>query len=199
MLLWSIVLLILGLALIVLEVFVPSGGALGMLAALSLIAAVGLGFFVGPLVGLAALGVVVVGVPALIAAGLRVWPTTPIGRRILLDVPTEEDVRPDHEQLVQLKQLVGQVGVAKTTMLPSGAISVGGRAIDAISQGIAIEPGQRVQVVEVRGMRVFVRPVDESIPLTPEKPVSESESDPLQRPIESLIEDFEDPLLGNQA
>ena len=43
-LLWSILLLLLGLALIALEVFVPSGGVLGVLAALALIASIVVAF-----------------------------------------------------------------------------------------------------------------------------------------------------------
>jgi membrane-bound serine protease (ClpP class) len=197
---WSILLFFLGLVLIILEVFLPTGGILGMLAAIALMAALALSFFASPLVGLTALLATVIAVPLCIALALRLWPSTPMGRRMLLGVPSAEDVLPDHEQLRELKQLVGAVGVAKSPMLPSGTISIGGRTIDAIAQGIAIDPGQRVQVVEVRGTRVFVRPVDESVELTPAAAADQEPENPLEKSIESFgIEDFEDPLLGNQA
>lgn len=199
LLIWSILLFLLGLMLLILEIFLPTGGILGLLAAISLIAALGLSFLAGPVIGLAALLATVLAVPACIALALRLWPSTPIGRRMLLDIPTEDDVRPDNEQLRELKQLVGWIGIAESPMLPSGKVTVAGRTVDAMTQGIAIERGQHVQVVDVRGTRVFVRPVDDSVALTPEPQANRPAPDPLEAPIESLgIEDFEDPLLGPQ-
>ena len=64
--------------------------------------------------------------PAVLAIAFRYWPQTPMGKRVLLEVPTEEEVLPDTPQLRALRKLVGKVGVAKSMMLPSGAISVEG-------------------------------------------------------------------------
>jgi hypothetical protein len=76
-------------------------------------------------------------------------------------------------------------------MLPSGAIEIDGRMIDAITRGKAIEPGQYVTVTEVRANRVVVRPAKEN-----ERPDrSLSTDDLLSRPIEELgIESLDDPL-----
>jgi membrane-bound serine protease (ClpP class) len=194
LLIWSLLLLAVGMVLIVLEVFVPSGGILGLLATLALVSAGAVGFFAGPKTGLAILATIVLAVPAIIAAALKIWPNTPMGRRVLLNVPTADEMRPDNEQLRELKKLIGRVGVARTVMLPSGEIDIDGRLIDAIAPGVAIEPGQRVRVVDVRGARVFVQPVTGA-----ESASRSSNANPLDQPIESLgIEDFEDPLLGNQ-
>jgi hypothetical protein len=78
--------------------------------------------------------------------------------------------------------------VAKSVMMPSGAVLVEGQTIDALSEGIGIEAGQRVKVIEVRGTRVLVRPTDETEP----PPASD---DVLSQPIESLgLDSLEDPL-----
>lgn len=193
---WALVLLLIGLALIMLEVFVPSGGIIGFMAALTILAAIGLGFYASPLLGVGLTFASIVAVPALISLALRIWPSTPMGRRILLAAPTENEVLPDNELLRELKQLVGRTGVAKTVMLPSGAILVDGRTIDAVAQGMAIDPGQKIRVVEVRGMRVMVRPLLEGE--AADAPSPAKSANPLDQPIEALgIEDFEDPLLGN--
>ena len=55
-------------------------------------------------------------------------------------------------------RLQGRVGVAKTKMLPSGAIIIDGTAYDAISDGMPIDPGEPVRVISVRANRVLVRP-----------------------------------------
>jgi hypothetical protein len=63
--------------------------------------------------------------------------------------------------------------------------------VDAISQGVAIEPGQYVVVTEVRANRVVVRPAKENE--RPGKPTNPA--DVLSRSIEELgIESLEDPL-----
>lgn len=192
LLIWSALLMILGLCLIALEVFVPSGGILGVLSVMFLIGSVAIGFFAGPLAGFATLGVVVLAGPAMIAVALRVWPKTPMGRRILLDLPTADDVRPDNLHFRELKQLVGKIGVAHSVMLPSGTVEIDGRLIDAMSPGIAIEPGQWVRVIEVRGSRVLVQPISESDVTA----ATDALSNPLNQSIEAIgIEDFEDPHL----
>ncbi len=124
---------------------------------------------------------------ALVTA-FRYWPKTPMGRRLLLDVPTAEEVLPDSPQRQRLRQLVGKRGVAKSVMMPSGAVQVDGQTIDALSEGISIEPGQAIQVIEVRGGRVLVRPLEAG-----EEPFEKD--DVLSRPIESIgLDSLDDPL-----
>jgi len=183
-LVWATLLLVVGLTLVLLEILVPSGGMLGFLSISSLVGGVILAFYHrGAQVGFLFLTIAVVGVPAAIALGFRWWPKTPMGRRILLEVPSSEDVLPDNP----LRSLVGKYGVAKTVMLPSGAVVIDGRSIDALSEGESIEAGQRVQVIEVHGNRVVVRPVEEIPESAP--------NDLLSQPIESLgLDSLEDPL-----
>ncbi|MEW6233601.1 MAG: nodulation protein NfeD [Chloroflexota bacterium] len=53
--------------------------------------------------------------------------------------------------------LVGQVGVAKAALAPSGTILVDGELWEATSLSGRIEPGQRVRVIEVDGLRLKVK------------------------------------------
>ena len=122
------------------------------------------------------------------ALAIKVWPDTPIGRRILPPLPSSEEVLPDSDHRRELQELVGQVGRAKSLMLPSGAAEIAGRTVDALSEGVAIEPGQLVRVVEVRGNRVLVRPATDETPVR-------SADDPLSQSIETLgLDPFEDPI-----
>jgi len=57
-------------------------------------------------------------------------------------------------------KLVGQVGKAKTKMLPSGTVEIDGENYDAVSEGFAIGPGDVVKVISARGNRVYVEPYD---------------------------------------
>jgi membrane-bound serine protease (ClpP class) len=124
------------------------------------IVSIGLAFYHhGPRVGFVFVLVALVALPATLALAFKLLPQTPMGRQLLLGTPREEDVLPEDDRRRQLRKLVGQVGRAKTLMLPSGAVEVGGMTIDALSEGLAIEPGTPVRVVEVHGLRVVVRPV----------------------------------------
>lgn len=185
---WAVILMLVGVSLAVLEIFVPSGGVIGFLSIVSVLSAIALAFYRGPWYGLSFLGTAVLALPAVLIAALHYWPETAMGRRLLLEVPTSDDVMPEDDQRRLLKMLVGRIGQAKSLMLPSGAISIDGHNIDAVSEGMAIEKGQWVQVIEVRGTRVVVRPSDK--PPEPAAP-----DDPLSRPIDSLgLDSFEDPL-----
>jgi membrane-bound ClpP family serine protease len=185
---WAILLLVLGLALVVLEFFIPSGGILGFLAACSIIAAIAVGFMDGrPWVGVSILGAAVIGLPVVIVGAVHLWPKTPLGRRMLLGTPTDTQVLPAGPRQRTLKDLIDRVGVAKSKMLPSGAVTIDGRTIHAVSEGMPIDPGQRVRVINVRGNRVVVRPVEGDS-------TSEPESDPLSRPFDIVsLDPFDDP------
>lgn len=186
----ALLLLIAGLGLVILEVFIPSGGLIGCLAAIALAVSLVMGFYRGAGTGMAILGAIVLFLPIFIPLAVFYWPRTRMGQRFLLKVPTSEEVLPDDPQRRRLKQLVGQIGRAKSVMLPSGAIEIAGQTVDATSEGMVIEANQLVRVVEVRGMHVVVRPAEDDAP--PPPPLHPD----LNRPIETLAEDpFEEPLV----
>lgn len=188
--LWSILLLALGVGFLALELFVPSGGVLSFLAIGSILASVIVGFTVSPRFGAIMLGVTVAGFPMLVAAAVKWWPHTPIGRLILIGRPESPDeVLPVTEEYRGLAELIGQHGKAKTKMLPSGTVLIQGRTYDAMSDGIPIEPGETVQVVDIRTNRIVVHPA-------PNANVADIPSDDvLSRPVDSFgIEGLDDPL-----
>jgi len=187
---WSIVLMLVGFVLVVLEVFIPSGGIISILAAVSFIASIFIAFqpgpTTGPTTGLIIAATTVLAVPTLIALAFKYWPKTPMGKAFLGELPTDEEVLPADPR----RALIGRVGVARTKMLPSGAVEIDGQMIDAVTQGRPIEPGTYVVVAEVRANRVVVRPAGQD-----QRPSHQNPSDVLSRPIEELgIESLEDPL-----
>ncbi|HEY2147850.1 MAG TPA: NfeD family protein [Pirellulales bacterium] len=193
-LIWAALLLLLGMVLVLMEVFVPSAGILGFLSVTSILAGIGLAFYNGGLtIGFGFLFGTAIVLPIVLALAFRWFPETPIGRRLLPSLPTSEDVLPDNEERRVLRGLLGKVGQAKSPMLPSGAIVVEGRVINAVSEGQPIESGTDVRVIEVRGARVVVRPLEAGESPAPPKP--QQADDLLSRPIDSFGLDFpDDPL-----
>lgn len=183
----ALLLAVVGCALVVLEVLLPSGGIIGFFAAAALVGSVGYAFYAGgPTTGLSMSLGLLVAVPALVALAFKVLPMTPWGKALLGEPPNPEDVAPEDTR----HELVGRVGVARSKMLPSGSVEIDGAMIDAVSQSQAIDPGEYVKVVEVRGNRVVVRRAP-----TGERPGHENPDDLLTRPIEDLgIDSLDDPL-----
>lgn len=173
---WILMLMIGAGVLAVLEIFVPSGGILGAMALLLFLSAVlVVGFHFGAVIGFLALAASLVALPLLVMWVLKWWPRTAMGRRFLLQAPSESEVLPQRA----LRDLVGKIGRAKTVMLPSGAAEIEGRLVNAISEGLPIESGQLVRVVAVQGNSVIVQPADEV-------PEEQRAPDDLSRSIESL-------------
>ncbi len=188
---WAGILIIVAIGLLALELVVPSGGVLSALAFLALVGSVVAAFTGGFVPGMIVLVANVVLVPMLIVAAVKWWPYTPIGRMVVLHVPdSEDDVLPDTPAFRELRELVGRRGVAKTKMLPSGAVVIDGRTYDAVSDGVAIEHGQPIRVKAIRTNRIIVTPVAANAP------VLSAGTDMLDRPAEEFgLGSLEDPLV----
>jgi membrane-bound ClpP family serine protease len=159
-LVWIVALFLVGLAVMVLEVFVPSGGVLGFLSVIAIGAAIVTAFVEqGAAFGLAVVGVAFVAVPAVLAGAFRVFPETPLGRRVLPPPPGGDDVRPGAARRRQLQALVGHRGRAVGELVPWGTVDVDGIACDAVSEAGPIAGGSAVDVVGVDAAAVIVRPV----------------------------------------
>lgn len=154
---WTVLLFVLAAGLGFLELFVPSGGGLAVLAVLSLVGSVIFGFMQNPIFGGLYLFLIVIGVPLLIREMLKIWPNTPIGKKLLLD-PEQDPALDLEKEYEQYKKLLGENGVARSPMFPSGRIEIDGKNYDAISQGIPIDPGTPITVIHVEGNVITVRP-----------------------------------------
>ncbi|MEZ6090947.1 MAG: NfeD family protein [Pirellulaceae bacterium] len=192
---WSFVLLAIGLLLLVVEFFVPSGGLLAIACALSLLASIVIGFLVSLTWGMIMMLLVAVIVPIALAITIRWWPHTSMGRSIMNrhpgDVPP--DVLPDDEHHRKLRSLPGRVGEAINDMLPNGFVRIDGEKLDAVSIGGVIDAGQRIEVVRVEAGKVHVRATSRRPEPLPES--NDQMESPLEQSIEDLgIEGLDDPL-----
>ncbi len=178
---WSIILIVVGLGVVVLELFLPSAGMLGVLAAVLILSGIVTGFLADFYTGAFILLATAMALPALLVSMLKIWPHTPIGRSILLDEREPHEVLPDD---LHSKDLIGQLGIAKTKMLPSGIILVDGKKLDAISNGFAIEMGDAVKITKVRGNLIHVEPYEGEIEDPANLPVRDRNI--LDQPFEDL-------------
>jgi membrane-bound serine protease (ClpP class) len=92
---------------------------------------------------------------AVVASIIKQWlPSTPGLRMVLLEPPPQDVFRDDESEM-----LVGAEGLTTTRLAMAGKARIAGEVRDVASDGMLIEPGVPVRVVEVRGGRLIVRPV----------------------------------------
>jgi membrane-bound ClpP family serine protease len=170
----AMLLFVLGLALIGLEIFVMPGiavlGASGVLLVL-----MGLGLatmekwpqteyeWEATVITLGRFGLSFVGSVAAAVIIARYLPHIPYANRLVLVPPadrTEEALDTGASvEAVRRAGLLGAIGVAATTLRPSGMVRFGDEFIDVVAEGSYVEPGTRVQVIEIEGNRIVVKEV----------------------------------------
>ena len=158
---FAIVLLIVGLAILTAEIFIPSGGLLGVITFLSLLVSLifayrAWGISHPNLFGAYCVMLLLL-VPTVIGLGFYVLPQTSFGRKILLEAPTSDEVTPFLEESRRLENLIGRFGTTLTMLNPSGLVSIAGERLQAASEGLSIESGSSVQIIDIRGRAVIVR------------------------------------------
>lgn len=192
---WITALVALGLALVILEVFVPSGGVLGFFSVLAIVAGVVMAFVQqGPAVGMLVLAATVVAVPIVLAVAFRIFPLTPLGRRVIAAPPDRGAVVPDAERRDLLRGLVGHTGRATSDLLPWGEVEVDGATHEAMSESGPIGSGCDVEVVGVQPGGLVVRGVVPPPPATGPAPAP-----PSRAALEESLETFDYGSLARPA
>lgn len=145
--------------LMVLEVFVP-GGILAVVGVICLITACGYAFAAfGPAIGGLVSVLLVFGTLGAFFVWLIMVPNTRFGARMALQSDLQDSKSAKDED-----SLIGQSGTAETDLRPSGYARINGRRHDVVSSRGYLEKGTRVEVTEVHGMRIVVRPCQEESP-----------------------------------
>lgn len=148
--------LAIGYLLLLAELFVP-GGVLGIIGFAVVLFGCYLAFGMGPLWGTAVIVLSIV----VSAVGLKLFFSSRAGRALVLDDPEPAGWRSQDEDL---GVLLGRRGRALTSLRPSGAVEIGGRRIDVVSDNEYLDAGTEVMVSRVEGGRVVVEAAPEPAP-----------------------------------
>ena len=144
----------LGIVLLLGEVLLPTHGVLGVLSLIAFGVAIGACFYIDQYLGLAVfLGAVIVS-PFIGGWFVKLYPRTPIGRRMVLQ-PVES-----HLKAPPVK--IGQTGVAMSELRPMGEAEFADLRLEVISEYGMIEPGRRIRVVGFANGKPTVRAVKEA-------------------------------------
>lgn len=136
------------LGLFVVEIFIPSWGAIGVVACLCIVYALW-SLFAG---GYESLGIFLIGFTLVYMVVSFSWGVRRISHKATLaeGQSTGEDVK-------AAASLDGEVGEAVSDLRPSGIAQIAGRRFDVIAHGEFLESGTPVRVVETSGNRIVVR------------------------------------------
>ena len=119
MLFWPIAFLLIGLLLMIVEVFVPSGGFIGFTALFCVGLSLWRAFQYSTRLGAAFLVVDFAAVPLTTALAFWLWVRSPLSRRILLKPPSPDEIDVSHDAL-NLPLVEGREGRALTPLRRAG-------------------------------------------------------------------------------
>ena len=159
-----------------LEIFIPSGGMIGVLCGLAAVASVFAFFRYDTAAGALAMVTYLIATPFLLIYGVKLWSHSSIGRRLILggtdsvdgvgrseEQITDELSQKAAEARTRRLELIGQRGLALTPLRPVGVIELAGQRHDALAETGTIEQGSSVEVVEVLDNQIKVRPYRDEI------------------------------------
>jgi membrane-bound ClpP family serine protease len=170
----AMLLFALGLLLVALEVFVlPGFGVPGVSGILLMLGSVGLvayghwprsnGEWLGFGKTLSPFSLSILGAVCAAYVLAKYLPHVPYANRLFLKPPATATDESDGERIdtlrPELAALLGAIGVAATPLRPAGKVQFGEQFVDVVSESGYVQPGTRVQVVEIEGMRVVVKEV----------------------------------------
>lgn len=150
----TLIAFIIGLILLILEIFVP-GGIIGLIGGSLMIASL---LFAGESVTHMAYSIIIAMFIALVGMviimkffgkKLHVF-----NKLVLKDATTTEEGYVSNENRLDL---IGKTGVTQTAMRPAGVILVDNERIDAVSEGSFINKDKQIVIIKVEGSRIVVR------------------------------------------
>jgi membrane-bound serine protease (ClpP class) len=170
-LVWGLILFGVALAIVALELVIPSGGLLGLLSGGAVIASVVSFFMYSATAGIIALMTYLILTPIVIVFGLKLWMNSPLGRMVVLGdagavgaeeqapagPPAEMATAGGAARAADLRKLVGVEGTSLTPLRPVGTVKIGEHRIEALAEAGTIDRGVPVVVTEVYDNQVKVR------------------------------------------
>ena len=150
----EVLLFIVGMGLLILEVFIPGFGIFGIAGIVSILASF---YFVlgGNAAAVNWLAVSIVAALVIFALLIKYLPSNPAWNLFVLKDKQENSegysVTPD------MTQYAGKTGIALTTLRPAGIALIDGVRADVVTFGDYIDAGTDIVVVRVEGSKIFVK------------------------------------------
>jgi len=147
-----------GVLAIIVEMFVPAFGLVGLAGVGAIVASIVTVYRqFGTLIGSIYLGVAIVVLPVLIVLYFKYLPRTFVGKRLIQSGVQEPEQGYSSFTAEKYAGLVGKDGTALTVLRPVGTVLIGENKYSAVTSGEFVEKDQPVTVIKVEGSRIVVR------------------------------------------
>jgi len=148
-------------ALIIAEVFVPSGGLISICALACLIGGIAIFFHHSMVTGWIGVFAAAIMIPSVLIVAYRIFPKTKFGKSVTLTPPTrwKGDAIADTDKL---KELLGAVGVVLTPLRPVGMCDFSGQRVECVAESGYVDKGKKIKVINVESTQLTVRIIEES-------------------------------------
>ena len=148
-------------ALLIAEVFVPSGGVISICAFACLFGGIYIFYKHGTTECVAGVIVAIIMIPSVLVVAYKIFPKTKFGKGVILARPQRRqgDAVPD---TAELKELLGATGVVLTPLRPVGTCGFSGKRVECVAESGYVDKDKKITVIEVESTQVTVREVKES-------------------------------------
>jgi len=148
-------------ALVVAEVFVPSGGLISVCSLACLVGGIMIFFNHSTTAGWIGVIVAVIMIPSVLVIAYRIFPKTRFGKAVTLTPPKRKlgDAIPDTDEL---KEMLGAVGLVITPLRPVGMCDFSGQRLECVAESGYVDKGKSVKVIHVQGTQLTVRVIEKS-------------------------------------
>ena len=147
--------------LIVVEIFVPSGGVISIVALACLVGGLMI-FFKSPDVP-KWVGIVTafVEIPIVLFVTYKIFPHTKFAKTVFLAPPKKKrgEGIPDTDEL---KEMLGKTGEVITPLRPVGMVSFDSKRLECVAESGYVDKGEKVKVIKVESTQLTVRVVEEN-------------------------------------
>ncbi|MCP4258120.1 MAG: hypothetical protein GY774_11580 [Planctomycetes bacterium] len=148
-------------ALIIAEIFIPSGGLISLCALACVIGGAVIFFQHSAIAGWIGIGIASVMIPSALIFAYKIFPKTRFGKSVTLTPPQRQqgDAVPDTSEL---KELLGAAGVVLTPLRPVGMCDFAGHRVECVAESGYVEKGKKVKVINVESTQLTVRTIEEN-------------------------------------
>lgn len=155
---FAIALAVIGFAAIILEIFVPAAGLIGILGSGCVIGGIVITFInygTGP--GTIFLFSVLITGPIVIMFFFRLFPVSFVGRRLILGTRQSREDGYTAQHIDNEEDLIHQHGRTISPLRPAGRVLIGGHRYSAVSRGEFIDNEKEIEVIKIEGNHLTVK------------------------------------------
>ena len=146
-------------ALIVAEVFVPSGGLISACAGLCLIGGLIIFFKQSAVAGWVGMGVAAIMIPTALIFSYKLLPKTKFGKTVML-TPSQRKKGDAIPNTDKLKAMLGQTGTVVSPLRPVGMCDFSGQRLECVAESGYVNKDSQIEVIKVEGTQLTVRLIE---------------------------------------